>query len=147
MLLAAILTWAAHSSVAVVLLIVSLASRGLVDPYQAFAPRARRNLGTAINPVIEGQSGKDLSVKRLPIGNLLTRVAGVVLALVLLEPITRLSGMIDNNSARAVANFHTAFNLVLAVLFMPFLTLLLRPANLVFSRAESIVTIQRAIRN
>jgi phosphate:Na+ symporter len=72
--------------------------------------------------VIEGQAGADLSVKRLPIGNLLTRVVGVVLALVLLEPITRLSGMIDNDSARAVANFHTAFNLVLAVLFMPFLT-------------------------
>jgi phosphate:Na+ symporter len=121
LLLAAILTWAAHSSVAIVLLIVSLASKGLVDPYQAFALVLGANLGTAINPMIEGQSGPDLSVKRLPIGNLMTRIVGVAVGLILLEPITRLSGMIDGDSARAVANFHTAFNLVLAILFMPFL--------------------------
>jgi phosphate:Na+ symporter len=121
MLLAAVLTWAAHSSVAVVLLIMSLATKGLIDPYQAFALVLGANLGTAINPVIEGQSGADLSAKRLPIGNLITRIVGVSAMLLLLAPITRLSAMIDDDSARAVANFHTAFNLVLAILFMPFL--------------------------
>ncbi|NLR97142.1 Na/Pi cotransporter family protein [Rhizobium sp. P38BS-XIX] len=121
-LLAAVLTWAAHSSVAVVLLIVSLASKGLIQPEQAFALVLGANLGTAINPVVEGHSGSDLSHKRLPIGNLLTRIIGVTIALLLLSPIARLSAMIDDNNARAVANFHTAFNLVLAALFMPFLS-------------------------
>jgi phosphate:Na+ symporter len=120
-LLAAVVTWAAHSSVAVVLLIVSLASKGLIQPEQAFALVLGANLGTAINPVVEGQAGSDLSHKRLPIGNLITRIIGVIAALIVLSPIARLSGLIDDNSARAVANFHTAFNLVLAALFMPFL--------------------------
>ncbi|TCR67871.1 Na/Pi cotransporter family protein [Rhizobium sp. BK376] len=121
-LLAAVLTWAAHSSVAVVLLIVSLASKGLIQPEQAFALVLGANLGTAINPVVEGHSGSDLSHKRLPIGNLITRIIGVAVVLTLLSPIARLSTMIDDDSARAVANFHTAFNLVLAALFLPFLT-------------------------
>jgi phosphate:Na+ symporter len=120
-LLAAVLTWAAHSSVAVVLLIVSLATKGLIQPEQAFALVLGANLGTAINPVVEGHSGSDLSHKRLPIGNLITRIIGVAVVLTLLSPIARLSAMIDDDSARAVANFHTAFNLVLAALFMPFL--------------------------
>jgi phosphate:Na+ symporter len=120
-LLAAVLTWAAHSSVAVVLLIVSLASKGLIQPEQAFALVLGANLGTAVNPVVEGHSGSDLSHKRLPIGNLITRIIGVAVVLTLLSPIARLSAMIDDDSARAVANFHTAFNLVLAALFLPFL--------------------------
>lgn len=120
-LLAAVLTWAAHSSVAVVLLIVSLASKGLIQPEQAFALVLGANLGTAINPVVEGHSGSDLSHKRLPIGNLITRIIGVAVVLTLLSPIARLSAIIDDDSARAVANFHTAFNLVLAALFLPFL--------------------------
>lgn len=120
-LLAAVLTWAAHSSVAVVLLIVSLASKGLIQPEQAFALVLGANLGTAVNPVVEGHSGSDLSRKRLPIGNLITRIIGVAIVLTLLSPLARLSAMIDDDSARAVANFHTAFNLVLAALFLPFL--------------------------
>lgn len=120
-LLAAALTWAAHSSVAIVLLIMSLATKGLIDPYQAFALVLGANLGTAINPVVEGQSDGDLASKRLPLGNLVTRIVGVVGALAALGPLTGLLGMLDDDPSRSVANFHTAFNLVLALLFMPFL--------------------------
>ncbi|CDN48161.1 Na/Pi cotransporter family protein [Neorhizobium galegae] len=122
LLLAAALTWAAHSSVAVVLLVMSLSAQGLIDPYQAFALTLGANLGTAINPVVEGQSGNDLSAKRLPIGNLITRIIGVLAALALLSPITSLMMQIESDGARLVANFHTAFNLVVAVVFMPLLT-------------------------
>lgn len=122
LLLAAILTWAAHSSVAVVLLVMSLSAKGLIDPYQAFALALGANLGTAINPVVEGRSGSDLFAKRLPIGNLLTRVVGVLGAFALLSPIVALMMSIDNDGARVVANFHTAFNLVVAAVFMPLLT-------------------------
>jgi phosphate:Na+ symporter len=120
-LLAALLTWAAHSSVAVVLLVMSLAAKGLVDPYQAFALVLGANLGTSINPVIEGNSGRDLASKRLPIGNFLTRLFGVMVTIAVLTPVTRLVGFIDSDPARAVANFHTAFNLLLAIVFLPFL--------------------------
>lgn len=122
LLLAAALTWAAHSSVAVVLLVMSLASQGLIDPYQACALTLGANFGTAINPVVEGQSGADLSARRLPIGNLLTRIVGVALAFLFLEPITDLMTSSAGSDSRLVANFHTAFNLVVAAVFMPFLT-------------------------
>lgn len=123
LLLAAILTWAAHSSVAVVLLIMSLAGQGLLDPYQAFALTLGANLGTAINPVVEGQSGADLSARRVPIGNLLTRMVGIAFAFLFLDQISAAMAALDDNGARMVANFHTAFNLTVAVIFMPVLTL------------------------
>ncbi len=122
LLLAAALTWAAHSSVAVVLLVMSLSAQGLIDPYQAFALTLGANLGTAINPVVEGRSGSDLSAKRLPIGNLITRIVGVLVAFALLSPITALMIQIESDGARLVANFHTIFNLVVAIVFMPLLT-------------------------
>lgn len=121
-LLAAGLTWAAHSSVAIVLLIMSLASKGVVPPNAAFALVLGANLGTAINPVIEGPAGDDPAAKRLPLGNLLTRVVGVALALALLQPIGRFMVTIEPDNARAVADFHTLFNLALAALFFPLLT-------------------------
>src|SRR5277367_3841338 len=80
-ILAAGLTWAAHSSVAVVLLTMSFASKGVVPPDAAFALVLGANLGTAINPVLEGGTGDDPSARRLPLGNLINRAIGVVVAL------------------------------------------------------------------
>jgi phosphate:Na+ symporter len=53
-LLAAALTWAAHSSVATVLLIMSLAHSNFVTGSAAFALVLGANLGSAINPLFEG---------------------------------------------------------------------------------------------
>ncbi len=120
-ILAAGLTWAAHSSVAVVLLVMSFAARGTVPPEAAFALVLGANLGTAINPVLEGASGSDPAAKRLPIGNLINRAIGVVAALALLGPIGRFLVVVEPENARAVADFHTGFNLVLAAVFLPLL--------------------------
>ena len=116
--LAAGLTWAAHSSVAVVLLVMSFAAKGTVPPEAAFALVLGANLGTAINPVLEGATGQDPAAKRLPIGNLLNRVIGVAIALAALGPVSRLMVVFVPDNARAVADFHTAFNLVLALVFL-----------------------------
>ena len=51
-LLAAIAAWGVHSSVAIVLLIVSLASRGALPLDAAFIAVLGANLGTAINPLL-----------------------------------------------------------------------------------------------
>src|SRR5207237_2140706 len=52
--IAAALTWAAHSSVAVVLLVMSLAYSGFITPVAALALVLGANLGSAINPLVEG---------------------------------------------------------------------------------------------
>ncbi|MFL5337415.1 MAG: Na/Pi cotransporter family protein [Geminicoccaceae bacterium] len=120
-ILAAGLTWAAHSSVAIVLLVVSLAAKDVVPPAAAFALVLGANLGTAINPVLEGATGDDPAAKRLPIGNLLNRVVGVIVGLAVLNPVGRFMVTIEPNDARVVANFHTLFNLVLAAISFPLL--------------------------
>jgi phosphate:Na+ symporter len=122
-ILAAALTWAAHSSVATVLLTMSLAAKGVVPPHAAFALVLGANLGSALNPLLEGAPGNDPVAKRVPVGNLLNRLVGVALGLALLDWIGPLMVTIEPDAARAVADFHTAFNLVVAALFLP----LLRP--------------------
>jgi phosphate:Na+ symporter len=112
-ILAAALTWAAHSSVATVLLTMSLAAKGVVPPHAAFALVLGANLGSALNPLLEGAAGADPVAKRVPAGNLLNRIFGVALGLALLNWIGPLIVAIEPDAARAVADFHTAFNLVM----------------------------------
>jgi phosphate:Na+ symporter len=120
-ILAAVLTWLAHSSVATILLIVSLAANQVVPPDCAFALVLGANIGSALNPLIEGGVGGDPVSKRLPMGNLLNRVVGAVLALAAMRWIGPWMVVLEPNAARATADFHTAFNLVTAALFLPFL--------------------------
>jgi phosphate:Na+ symporter len=95
--LAAGLTWAAHSSVAILLIIMSFGGNNVVPPEAAFA-------------LVLG-------------GNLLNRALGVALGLIALPYAGRLLISMEPDPARAVADFHTAFNLILAGVFFP----LLRP--------------------
>jgi len=119
--LAAGLTWAAHSSVAVVLLIMAIAAQGVVPPHAAFALVLGANLGTALNPLLESGMGGDPAAKRLPMGNLINRVIGCALALALLNWFGPALIAIEPSAGRAVADFHTAFNVALALLFFPLL--------------------------
>lgn len=120
-LLAAGLTWAAHSSVAVVLLIMAFAAQGVVPPHAAFALVLGANLGTAINPLLESGVTGDPAGRRLPIGNLVNRVIGVGLGLALLNWLGPKIVVLDPDPARAVADFHTGFNIVTALMFFPVL--------------------------
>jgi phosphate:Na+ symporter len=120
-LLAAGLTWAAHSSVAVVLLIMAFAAQEVIPPHAAFALVLGANLGTAINPLIESGVSGDPAAKRLPIGNLINRIVGCVLGLAVLNWIGPKLVAIEPDAGRAVADFHTAFNILLALLFFPVL--------------------------
>jgi phosphate:Na+ symporter len=120
-IIAAGLTWLAHSSVATILLIVSLAANQVVPPDCAFALVLGANIGSALNPLLEGSVGGDPVSKRLPMGNLLNRLAGTVLGLAFMRWIGPWMVVFEPNAARAVADFHTAFNLIMAVLFLPVL--------------------------
>ncbi len=120
-ILAAGLSWAAHSSAAVVLVIMSFAAKGTVPPLAALALVLGANLGSAINPMLEGAAGADPAVRRVPLGNLVNRLVGVALAFALLPAIGRWMVTVEPDNARLVADFHTAFNLALALIFLPLL--------------------------
>jgi len=118
LLIAAALTWIAHSSVTVVLLVMSLAYSNFITPVAALALILGANLGSAINPLVEGSHSDNPASRRLPLGTLLNRLIGCVLVLPLLHPIVRALSEIEPNPSRMAADFHTAFNLALAVVFI-----------------------------
>jgi phosphate:Na+ symporter len=120
-LIAAALTWAAHSSVATVLLVMSLAFSQFITPVAALALVLGANLGSAINPVIEGGRRGDPASYRLPLGNLLNRIVGVGIALPFLQQIADTWQHVEPNMARFTAEFHIAFNVTLALVFLPVL--------------------------
>ncbi len=118
LLMAAALTWAAHSSVMVVLLVMSLAYSNFVSPVAALALILGANLGSAINPLIEGSQSDNPASRRLPLGNLLNRVIGCSLVLPFLHPIAGALAQFEPNPSRMAADFHTAFNVALALVFI-----------------------------
>jgi phosphate:Na+ symporter len=120
-LIAAALTWAAHSSVATVLLTMSLAFSQFVTPPAALALVLGANLGSAINPVLEGAQRGDPASYRLPLGNLLNRLIGVGIALPFLPDIVGMAQRFEPNMARMTAEFHIGFNVALAIIFLPLL--------------------------
>ncbi len=117
-LMAAVLTWIAHSSVTVLLLIMSLAYSNFITPVAALALTLGANLGSAINPVIESGNSTNPASYRLPLGNLLNRLIGCALALIFLHPIADALSRFEPNASRMTADFHTAFNLILAGVFI-----------------------------
>ncbi len=118
LLMAAALTWLAHSSVMVVLLVMSLAYSNFVSPAAAIALILGANLGSAINPLLEGSRIDNPASRRLPLGNLLNRLVGCALVLPFLHPITELLTQLEPNPSRMAADFHTAFNVALALVFI-----------------------------
>lgn len=129
-LVGVILAWAAHSSVAIVVLTMSLAAAGLATPQEAFALVIGANLGTAVNPLLEGSGRLNPANRRLPVGNLINRLVGCVIFLPLLTPVVTLLTAFDPDPVRLTANFHMLFNIVMAVPFLfllgPFAALLER---------------------
>jgi phosphate:Na+ symporter len=119
--IAAALTWAAHSSVATVLLIMSLAYSHFITPAGALALVLGANLGSAINPLFEGGRRDDPASYRLPVGNFLNRLVGAVAFAPFLTSIAAWSGGWQPDAAKLTAQFHIAFNVSLAIIFLPLL--------------------------
>jgi len=117
-LMAAALTWAAHSSVTVVLLVMSLAYSNFITPVAALALILGANLGSAINPLVEGSRSDNPASRRLPLGNLLNRLIGCAVVLPFLHSIAQLLSHFEPNPSRMAADFHTAFNVTLALVFI-----------------------------
>jgi phosphate:Na+ symporter len=122
-LAAAMLTWACHSSIAIVLLVGSFQASHVVDPTGALALVLGANVGGALPALLDASTH---AARRLPLGNLLVRVAGAIVALPFLPEITPLLEALDPHSARLVVDFHLLFNVLLAGVFLGLVELLAR---------------------
>jgi phosphate:Na+ symporter len=114
----ALVTWVVHSSVASVLLVMSLAYAHFISPYAALALVLGANLGSAINPIFEGARRDNPASYRLPLGNLVNRLIGVLLVVPFLHPIADHLQSWQPDAAKATALFHIAFNVATAALFI-----------------------------
>jgi phosphate:Na+ symporter len=116
--ISAIMTWLAHSSLGMVLLYMSFVHTGTMPVELGFLLVLGANVGGVLAPVI--MTLRDIPAgRRVPLGNLLTRCLGVLLCLPLMEKIGPLVADFDPEPARQLVNFHTAFNLALAAVFLP----------------------------
>lgn len=113
--LAALLTWGCHSSVVMVLVVGSLASTHVIGATETLALVLGANLGGAL-PALMHTSSRE--ARRLPLGNLLVRLVGVLLVLPWLAPITHLMARFIPGDERLAVNFHLLFNLALAATFL-----------------------------
>lgn len=115
--LAALATWLAHSSLAIVLFVVTLAAANAISTPLAMTLVLGANVGGAF-AAFTAVLGSTASGRRVALGNLSMRFAGAVVALFLLAPAQSLLAHIEPAPGRLVVNFHTAFNLAVALVFL-----------------------------
>ncbi|MBP7241993.1 Na/Pi cotransporter family protein [Amaricoccus sp.] len=116
-LIAAVATWLFHSSIAAILLLATLASRGLVGPDLGIVMVLGVNLGSSvIAPMLT--RAMPPAARVVPIGNLLMRGLGSLAMLGLFLAVHPALGFLGEPAAR-IANAHLAFNLAILVLGLP----------------------------
>ncbi len=116
-LVAALLTWLAHSSLAVVLLVMSLTVVGVVHPPSAFVLVLGANLGGTI-PAILSSLSEGVEARRVTFGNAGLKLIGVIVAAPFVTSIAPYLNLIESDSARQIVDFHMVFNLALAAVFL-----------------------------
>lgn len=116
-LVGAALTVMSYSSLAIVLLTATLAASGLLPTTVALGLVLGANVGSGILGVI-ATSGAGPQVRRLPIGNLLFKFTGAMLAIPALPYVHVLLQQYVQTIDQQVVLFHLGFNIVLATLFI-----------------------------
>nr|WP_305037923.1 Na/Pi cotransporter family protein [Neorhizobium galegae] len=119
------IAFVSSSSLAAVVLILSLASTGILSAGLIIVLVLGANLGGAIPPVVASLSGP-ASVRRVTLANLIVRAAGCFIALPLAGYGASLLDMLPLAAAKLPVDAHLGFNLVLAAIAWPFSPLLSR---------------------
>jgi phosphate:Na+ symporter len=116
-LVATALTWLVHSSLSIVLLVMSLAAAGAVPAPLALALVLGANVGGALAPLLS-LSGSLPAARRVPLGNLVMRISVALPLLFLVVPAADLLLRLEGDAGRATINFHTGFNLLVAAIWL-----------------------------
>ncbi len=125
LLMGMVLAVLSYSSLAIVLLTATLAAQGLLAPLVALGLVLGANLGSGVLGVLSTLRGS-VATRRLPVGNLMFKVAGCLIAMPLLPQILPWLQASAPSVARQVVLFHLGFNVALALLFVGATTLLAR---------------------
>ncbi len=118
LLLAAVMTWLAHSSLAIVLLLASLVLSGVLPHDVGLVMVVGANLGGAVVPIFATlRDSREAS--RVPIGNLVMRSVAAVAVLPFIGLAHDWLIAMGSTPERLLVDFHMAFNLALAFFFIP----------------------------
>ncbi len=118
LLIGILLAWIAHSSVATVLLVASLAGAGVVPPGLALALVLGANVGGAMVAATLTLR-MPMSARRAPLANLFSRLLLALVAFFLLPTLQGPLAALDPDPLRQAVNFHFGFNLALGLVFLP----------------------------
>jgi phosphate:Na+ symporter len=117
--LAGLLTWAFHSSVAAVLLLASLADRALIPPVLIIPLVLGINFGAAVIGAVLTR-GERVDARIVPLGNVAIRGLGTLIALAAQMTFELQSSIFSAQPGDAVVLVHLAINLAVLVLGLPF---------------------------
>ncbi|SFT84779.1 Na/Pi cotransporter family protein [Mesorhizobium sp. YR577] len=133
-LLGAVFTWLIHSSVAAVLMITALASQGLVSLEAGIPLILGANVGSGLIAFWLSR-GMGPAARRLPLGNLIFRACGTVVALVAIQLFSLPVGWLGDNAGVALINLHVLFNACLGVFSLPLTGAMARLTTTLLSEA------------
>ncbi|HSC64577.1 MAG TPA: Na/Pi cotransporter family protein, partial [Caldimonas sp.] len=115
----AVLTVLSYSSLAIVLLIATLAAQAMIPQTVAIGLVLGANIGSGVLAMLATANASP-QVRRLPLGNLIFKSAGAVLFIAFLPQVHVLLQQLVPNVHQQVIAFHLGFNLALAILFIGF---------------------------
>jgi len=138
----ALLTVLSYSSLAIVLLTATLASEGLLPVGVALGLVLGANVGSGVLGMIVTAKGS-AALRRLPLGNLLFKATGALLAIPLLGPALEQLHRYGGDPQQQVVMFHVAFNGLLALTFLAFTGPMARLVDRLLPKAESSLDNQR----
>ena len=116
-LVGATLTVMSYSSLAIVLLTATLAGAGMLPPGVALGLVLGANVGSGVLGVLT-TSRADVATRRLPVGNLIFKVAGCLLAMPWLTQVREVLQPWLPTVPQQVVAFHLLFNIALAIAFI-----------------------------
>lgn len=116
-LVGALLTVLSYSSLAIVLLTATLAGAGMLPPGVALGLVLGANVGSGLLGVLT-TARADVATRRLPVGNLLFKLAGCLLVVPWLPQVRLLLERELPAVPQQVVAFHLGFNVALALLFI-----------------------------
>ncbi len=115
----AVLTVLAYSSLAVVLLIATLATSAVLPVTVALGLVIGANIGSGVLAMLATANAAP-QVRRLPLGNLIFKLLGALLFIIILPQVHVLLQQLLPSVHQQIVGFHLIFNLVLAALFIGF---------------------------